>query len=77
MIIFVLVSPDLIFLGCFHETDRVHQYVIPETFDNWRLCREECNSRRAKVTIDDSVKYQTIICNRLRCFHRVPVNVDV
>jgi hypothetical protein len=45
----VLVSSDVISLGCFQETDRIHQYIIPETFDHWKSCREECHNRGTKV----------------------------
>lgn len=44
-----LVSPDRVSLGCVKDDDRLHQYVIPETYPDWKQCREECNNRRMKV----------------------------
>ncbi len=46
---FFLVPSNAVSLGCLKEMGRVHQYIIPETFDSWRLCRDECHNRRMKV----------------------------
>jgi hypothetical protein len=45
----ILVSPDRVSMGCLKENDRVHQYIIPEKYDKWQQCREECDHRRMKV----------------------------
>ena len=39
-------------MGCLKDNDRLHQYVIPETFDKWQTCRKECENRRMKVKIE-------------------------
>ena len=46
----ILVSPDRVSLGCLKDDQRLHEYIIPETYDDWRQCREECNNRRMKVS---------------------------
>jgi hypothetical protein len=39
----------VILLGCLKDNERTHQYIIPETFDNWKSCRDECYNREMKV----------------------------
>ena len=46
----ILVSLDIISLGCLQSNDHIHQYVIPERFDEWKLCRDECYNRKTKVS---------------------------
>ena len=46
---FCLVSPENVLLGCTKPNDRLHEYVVPNTFDTWKICREECFSRGTKV----------------------------
>ncbi|CAF1487008.1 unnamed protein product [Rotaria magnacalcarata] len=43
------VSTDRVSLGCLKENDRVHQYMIPEQYDKWQQCREDCHQRRMKI----------------------------
>jgi hypothetical protein len=45
----LLVPSDVVLLGCLKEIDRIHQYIIPNIFDNWQSCREECYHRGMKV----------------------------
>ncbi|CAF1019415.1 unnamed protein product [Rotaria sordida] len=50
------VSLDITSLGCLKGNDRIHQYIIPETFDNWQLCRNECYNRKTKIAFYSSIK---------------------
>jgi len=36
-------------MGCLKNSNLVHQYILPEIFDNWIFCREECYNRGTKV----------------------------
>ncbi|CAF3926750.1 unnamed protein product [Rotaria sp. Silwood2] len=48
------VSLDVISLGCLKNNDRMHQYIIAETFDKWKLCRDECYNRKMKIALYSS-----------------------
>ncbi|CAF0748743.1 unnamed protein product [Adineta steineri] len=45
------VSPKTVTLGCLNDNDRTHQYIIPENYNNWKLCRNECHNRRMKIAL--------------------------
>jgi len=54
----ILVSPDRVSMGCLKDNDRVHQYIIPEKYDKWQQCREECDRRRMKIAFYSSTNSQ-------------------
>ncbi|CAF1281436.1 unnamed protein product [Adineta steineri] len=33
------ISPKAVTLGCLNDNDRTHQYIIPENYNNWKLCQ--------------------------------------
>ncbi|CAF3562273.1 unnamed protein product [Rotaria sp. Silwood1] len=45
------VSLDIISLGCVKNNDRIHQYIIAEVLDNWKLCRDECYKESFKYNV--------------------------
>ncbi|CAF4701930.1 unnamed protein product [Rotaria sp. Silwood1] len=52
------VSLDIISLGCVKNNDRIHQYIIAEVLDNWKLCRDECYSRKMNIAFYSSTNNQ-------------------
>ncbi|CAF4402568.1 unnamed protein product [Rotaria socialis] len=52
------VSLDIIALGCLKSNDRVHQYIIAEVFDDWKLCRDKCSNRKMKIALYSSTTGQ-------------------
>ncbi|UJR29011.1 hypothetical protein I4U23_010229 [Adineta vaga] len=45
------VTPNDVSLGCVKKNDRLHQYLIPQMFDYWRECRNECHERKMKIAL--------------------------
>ncbi|CAF4659905.1 unnamed protein product, partial [Rotaria sp. Silwood1] len=52
------VSLDIISLGCVKNNDRIHQYIIAEVLDNWKLCRDECYNRKMNIAFYSSTNNQ-------------------
>ena len=36
-------------MGCLKEVGMIHQYVIPEKYDQWQQCRADCHGRKMNV----------------------------
>jgi hypothetical protein len=65
-------------MGCLKENDRVHEYIIPEKYDQWQECRKECSNRRMKVgNFDFNSLIKSQVSHRLQFIPQQLVNVDV
>ncbi|CAF0958355.1 unnamed protein product [Adineta ricciae] len=45
------ITPGDVSLGCVNENDDIHQYITPQTYDYWRLCRDDCQARKMKIAL--------------------------
>ncbi|CAF0835622.1 unnamed protein product [Adineta ricciae] len=43
------VSLDRVAMGCLKEVGMIHQYVIPEKYDQWQQCRADCYGRKMNI----------------------------
>ena len=47
---FISVSTEMISIGCMKPSEQLSQYIIPTVVDHWEHCRNECYSRKNKVS---------------------------